>query len=91
MFQWIPVWTIFLYFQQLEKDVLRKDREYSDLTSKKNAILVNHGKLQQEAEVKNYSFVCYVYFYLFGIEEYVIHQKSILSLRRSIKKFVSKF
>ena len=32
-----------------------KDREYSELSSKKNSILVNHGKLQQEAEVRKYS------------------------------------
>lgn len=33
-----------------------KGREYSELTSKKNVVLVNHGKIQQEAEVENKDF-----------------------------------
>ena len=41
---------------QVEESVRLKDREYSGFVSKKNAILVNHGKLQQEAEVGNKDF-----------------------------------
>lgn len=37
---------------KVEENVQRKDGDISDLTSKKNSILVNHGKLQQEAEVQ---------------------------------------
>jgi hypothetical protein len=48
----IVTYSIF-QLQQVEETVRIKDREFSQLTSTKNAILVNHGKLQQEAEVIN--------------------------------------
>ncbi len=52
----MPSSTVVIFqLKQLEENVRMKDREYSELTSKKNAILVNHGKLQQEAEVANNS------------------------------------
>ena len=62
----MPSSTVVIFqLKQLEENVRMKDREYSELTSKKNEILVNHGKLQQEAEVANNSSFFFAFFLLY--------------------------